>query len=784
MSYDVFNSYTPSSGYEPQEGDILKCKLVIERILYPKRGQEHEPGDFAILSCRVESVESGTPYDTQIVIKGGVYSIHIGMTYNFKGSYSKDRYGQSYKIFSLGEEHDLTTDADKLNYLRSIFTPDKFVKLQTLDNPYDVLMNKDKKALMSIRGIKSYTADQLIEKFHANYSDAYLFSILNQYGLTMDNIQTLRRKYTSPDELIRDITENPYIMITKIKGVGWGRADALAMKRGIPYNDPKRVGAYVQYYIMALAEQYGHTWCYPGEIWQASSQQLGLKEADQSVLQDVLRSLIKDGTLAFDQEKGIFALTELKSLEQNIADELHRLSTAVWRFKAVSEEMAESEIDIDTRISDIERDKGLIYTDEQRQAIRELASNNVMVVTGGAGTGKSTTVGGMLSVFREATFAQCALSGRAAARLTEVTGTPGSTIHRLLGFDGVNFVYDKDNQLPYDIVILDEISMVGAEIFYDLLQAIPSGSKLIMLGDEGQLESIGLCNIFKDMLESKVIPVAKLTKIHRQAAKSAIVTESVKVRQGINLIEPGSCVREVRGELKDLELDIYDDKILTAEIIMDHYRKLIEAGVSPHDIQIVVPMKTRGLACTRAINAMVQDYINAKNKLIYVAVKGGENDVGYHLRLGDRVLCTKNFYRLKRPLGYEGAENDAEREFCPVYNGDRGVVVSVESERIIVNFDMWGEVEIPRKNFFDIELGYALSCHKLQGSEAPYVIIGFDFDSRILLTKEWVYTAITRAKKYCVIVAETKALTYAIGNSNIPYKRTFLRDMLREAFKK
>lgn len=183
--------------------------------------------------------------------------------------------------------------------------------------------------------------------------------------------------------------------------------------------------------------------------------------------------------------------------------------------------------------------KGGLFTEEQRQAILLTLDNNVSIITGGAGVGKSSSVSGVLRVLGNYSFAQCALSGRAAARLTEVTHSEGMTIHRLLAISSAGIGFNEENPLPFDIIILDEVSMVGAEIFLLLLKAIPTGSKLIMLGDDGQLESIGLCNVFKDMLDSGVVPVSRLTKIHRQAAKSAIITESIKVRNQQDLIPDG-----------------------------------------------------------------------------------------------------------------------------------------------------------------------------------------------------------------------------------------------------
>lgn len=429
----------------------------------------------------------------------------------------------------------------------------------------------------------------------------------------------------------------------------------------------------------------------------------------------------------------------------------------------------------------IEQRQGWAFTDEQMAAVRGVLTNNVNIITGFAGTGKSSVVSAAIKILGDHSFAQCALSGRAAARLTEVTGKEGLTIHRLLKYSNGYFNHHQDNPLSEEIIILDEISMVGAELFLDLLKAIPTGTKLIMLGDDGQLESIGLCNIFKDMLDSGVIPVYRLTQIHRQAAKSAIITESIKVRSGIQLCDNSWIGTETRGELHDLDLCVYSDSITTPDYILRHYQNLLEQGISPHSIQVVVPMKVRGAACTYKINLAIQKLVNDDNVHTQIVVNA-EGDHPYGLRRGDRVICTKNMYQAVRPNPIYNEYGEEEDDVCPVYNGDRGVIKSINSEQMIVRFDQWGEIRILRNEFPHIELGYALSCHKLQGSEADYIIIGFDMASHVLLTREWVYTAITRAKKHCVISAESKALQYAIGNTNIPYKQTFLRELLQAAW--
>lgn len=406
-----------------------------------------------------------------------------------------------------------------------------------------------------------------------------------------------------------------------------------------------------------------------------------------------------------------------------------------------------------------------------------LRRNNKIFITGNCG--KSATVAGVLAVLNNKySFAQTALSGRAASKLQEVTGQEGSTIHRLLGIDQSTgkFLHNKEYPLDSDIIILDEISLVGGSIFYSLLKAIPTGSKLIMLGDDGQLESIGSLNIAKDLINSKYISHITLTKTHRQAEKSAIITESKKVRQGQQIIDKAFNGIEVRGEKQDLELNIYDDKSLTKERVIDYFKKgLVVTNNNIKEVQIIVPMKERGDACVYNLNKLAQKIYNPsndnKNEIVI-----GTKESQYILREGDKVLNTKNNYKTVNEDGYE----------APIFNGQIGIItdINIADGIISVKFPYVNKRDIllPREAWSSLILGYACTCHKLQGDSSKYVIIGLDYSSYKLLSKQWVYTAITRAEQYCVLCAENNALRYAINQDKVGQKNTFLKEFL-DSFK-
>lgn len=798
--------------------DKIRCLIKVKRILYPKH---YVRGEWALFLASIEEVMDGEPYHPdEIKVKGRPYDLELNGVYVLHATLdNNDKYGYSYQVNTLSKECDFSDPRHKRLFLESLFTERQVETLYSATNdPYVLLQNGNITELSKIKGIGEQTAKRMIKKFNDDFEKSRAYVALGEYDLTPSQIDTLiRRFHGDVERMIALINDDPYSMIYEIDGIGWKKADQIARARGIALDDLKRVKAGIIFQLNSVTEQ-GHTWVTPEWLITNTLSMLGLGVSQLDLFRTALYELDQNEKIWWDDNKTKIALLRLRRIEEQIADELLRLSLAEPLLPKTGES-------ISSILRSIEKEQGWEFTEEQKQAVETTLDNNVSIITGSAGTGKSSTVSGVLRVLGDYCFAQCALSGRAAARLTEITQHEGMTIHRLLGFTvGGGFLYTSQNKLPYDIIILDEISMVGAEIFLDLIRAIPTGSKLIMLGDEGQLESIGLCNLFKDMLESKVIPASRLTKIHRQAAKSAIITESLKVRQQEALIPYDWVGTEVRGELEDLKLVVYGDSILSQSTIIDQYSDLLAEGIDYRDIQIVVPMKQRGEICTFELNKIVQGIVNPPEDPefdpetlgILIGAKKNDTSNAYYLRKNDRVIVTRNMYQAKRykpvsegispiteddlntldtPDPWEELQDDIPEttsgniieestmpDLCPVFNGDRGIIKSIAENEMVICFDQWGDILIKREDYSKIELGYAMSCHKLQGSEADYVVVGFDMGGRMLLTKEWLYTAITRAKKRCVVCAESRALTYACATSNISIKQTMLEDLLKDRF--
>jgi len=747
--------------------EILKCLIKVDHVFFPK-GKRIEAGDWAAFNASVIDIYEGTPWyksGKRISVSGIVPETDFFKNYVLLAKATDhETYGRQYEILCMSQEVNLDDPVEQRIFLEHVLSDHQINLLyESLENPFDAIANMDIAALTSVKGIGEESAKKIIQRYNDNINNGLAYVELDSYGLTKYMIDKLIEIYRSADIVVNKIKENPYILIEEIDGIGWAKADEMALNAGMDNESPNRISAYIVHHLKSTIED-GDTWTTPGELIETTFEILGID--NQDAFREALYALHDKNILWWDDDKTKIALTQFYKLEADIAMELHRLLAAPSNFNYDN---------FDLKIRSIERAQGndFTFTEEQKEAVKQVLSHQVSIITGFGGTGKSTVVSGVLKLLGDCSFAQTALSGRAASRLSEITNAEGYTIHRLLEYQPPVFTKDRYNKLSQDVIILDEISMVGAELFYSLIQAIQTGSKLIMIGDDGQLESIGLCNIFKDMLDSGIIPVAKLTKIHRQAAKSAIITESVKVRHHEQLVPNKWVGEEIRGELQDLELNIYNDAILSQRRIITKFKELYEKCADITKIQIVVPMRVKGDISTLALNKLVQDIVNplgANPTTIQVNAKRGESYF-YTLREDDKVIITKNNYKTMTPQG----------TLCPVFNGNLGIIQTIDdfNNEITINFEQHGPVIIKKKEWNTIELGYALTCHKLQGSEAEYVIIGLDYTCRALLTKEWLYTAITRAKKYCVLCAETNALNFCITNSNVPYKRTFLQQLLQ-----
>ena len=739
----------------------VKVKASVEGIRFFK-------DQWGIIVCSIDKIIKGKFVGDKngTVFKGNMPYPVRGLSYIIEADYVNDpKWGDQYDIKSIYSDIPIDeNDKDgKLRFLRSLFTPNQIEAMYSIyDDPFSILNNEDVEKLVQIKGCGIKTADNWIRKFKKNINIARIFIELEDYSLTNNMIKRLMNRYNSPDLIIEKVKTNPYILVNEVDGIGWKKADEIALAGNIKPDSPMRIGAYIVYYLNKCGEE-GCSWITPDQLLGAILDNLGEEIPDENI-----SIAIKElgNKLWWNEAKDKIGLSLYYNIECRVAEELIRIRDA------------KSDIHCDNwqeHIKHIERLQNWEFTAEQICGIETVLNNNITVIHGLAGSGKTSVVSGVLEALRQYSSVMCALSGRAASRMSEITGKTGFTIHRLLGYPkGISeyqgFEFNQDNKLSYNIYILDEISMVDARLFYYLLRAIPDGAKLICLGDSGQLESIGCGNIAYDMIHSSEIPTIELTKIHRQAAKSAIITQSIAIRNGIQIINKDWTGVETRGELQDLELRCYSDKSNTFYNIMEIFSKLMaQKNFDIMDNQIIVPIKIKGDSCTYNINNTIQELYNpsAKNKK---EITRFSNEKPFIIREGDKVINTINNYRLP----------------TPIYNGNIGVVKSIwyneeiDSRIMTIDFIGIGNVDVPEDYWLGIELGYAITVHKYQGSQSKNVIFGLDFTAYSLLTRELVYTGITRAQKKCYLVCQTGALRFATAQQSVSNKQTHLQNCLYE----
>lgn len=688
------------------------------------------------------------------------------------------KYGKQYQVNSINLylPNGIESKEGQKEFLDIIFTKLQVKEMyEALDDPYMALKDGDISSLVKVKNCGMKTAVAWIDKFKTYMPLSNAMKELSEYGLTEALLRRIVNHYKSSDIAVEIIQNKPYKLI-EVNGVGWHKCDEIAMKGGLKPDSPERIGTYILYYLQERANE-GYSYIPADanteiENGIVSKTQKPINFIDTMIEffgDDISDEALKGGLdyvndqLWFSDNRKFVGLKRIYDLEMSVAENLIRIRDGENDFKYSNWK------DI---IKQKEIDQGWEYNEQQIEGIKAVLENQVVVITGKAGTGKSSIVDAMIAVLQGYSYAQTALSGRAAARMAEITHEEGYTIHRLLGFpkgdrDHGGFVFHEDNKLPRDIIILDEVSMVDGELFNRLVKAIKTGSKLIMLGDTGQLECIGCMNIAADLIVSKEIVSIELSQIHRQAANSGIITESIKAREGTQLIEKDWIGTEVRGKLNDLVLDCFSDKSNTFYKVMQHASSELEDGTDIMDLMVIAP-SYKNESGVDNLNAALQSLYNpdsSEKKEVFVQ----KSSKAWILREGDKIINVQNDYYAKNKFT------------AGIFNGNIGVVknIDIDANTIAVDFqDIPGIMILPKKNWKDLELGYAITCHKAQGSQCKKVIVGLDFGSFIQLSREWVYTAMTRAIDKCYMVAQNNALRYAVSKNSISVKRTHLVKLL------
>lgn len=765
---------------------------VPHRLFYPKiNPQEFKPGTWGILEVDIGKIIEGNfpagfnynGWFSSITIKGILPPLDFSKEYYFEVEMVEDHkspYGIGFNVLFMTQRVRLTKTEEQKLFLESILTEHQIDLLyEELIDPFDAIDGGDLFLLSTVKGIGEKTARKIIEVYNHSKKDANAFLVLREeFGLTDAAVTKLQEKFHSTDTIIAKLRENPYELMA-LDGYGFKKCDALALKGGMARDAKFRVRAYVAHYLTEQAETDGNSWIYLRDLLH------GVVEFVPSLKKEVFAQWLKEWSgrvesdeevfLYYDEEQKRIGLKKHRELEENICEEIFRI------LEAPKKNLKHYKYTIKDAVRDCEIKNGWEYTDEQKEAIYGCLENNIEIITAKGGSGKTASMG-PIARFCKANgliVAQTALSGRAASNLSEVTKIEGKTIHRLLEYNPkIGFQKNKEFQLDEDVIIIDEMSMNDNELLYRLLQAVPNGCKIVMLGDLAQLPPLGVGSVFKDLIETNSVPCYRLTKIHRQAQKSAIITESIKVSNGQQIIS-GNEITETRGELQDLKVVTYKDADLSRVKFLTEYRALLQKGVSPNDIIGVVPMKLRGPMSSFALNNDVQKFVNPDEHLPNIKL-AADKDKYYTIKLGDRVINRKNHYDTVTIETYRrfGFKSDPNIPTEPIYNGNLGFVTDIQDDYIVVDFKQQGKIAIKREYWEDVMLGYVVTTHSFQGSQSSYVVVGLDMSAYTLLSRELLYTQLTRSKKYCVLVGQINAIKKATLTSNISKKQNWLKELL------
>ncbi len=595
------------------------------------------------------------------------------------------------------------------------------------------IMEEEPERLAEIKGISQRIAQEIYEQFHDKQDMRQAAMFLTKFGISSNLAVKIYNQYGT--RLYDIIRENPYQLADDISGIGFKLADDIAHKAGIGQNSDYRIRSGI-IYMLLQGSLSGHTYLPKDLLVERTAQ---LLEIDASMIDKHLTDLSIDKKIMLRELNGqpvVYASTYYY-LELNVARML----------KGLNMTYDISDLPLEQVIRKIQEEEHLELDDMQRKAVMEAVKNGVMIITGGPGTGKTTTINTLIKYFEyeNLEIRLAAPTGRAAKRMTEATGYEAQTIHRLLELTGVpeenasaHFERNEQNPLEADVIIIDEMSMVDINLMNSLLKAVMPGTRLILVGDVNQLPSVGPGNVLKDIINSHCFSVVMLTKIFRQAMESAIVTNAHKINAGIPI------------DLNHKTTDFFCMKRYDATSIIGVLIALIRdklppnVGAAPYEIQVLTPMRKGELGVER-LNTILQQYLNPPEP--------GKREYEHRqslFREGDKVMQIKNNYQIEWEI--QDKYHIPVDKGVGVFNGDTGIIKEINTfaQTLTVEFDEGRRVDYPFGQLDELELAYAITIHKSQGSEYPAVILPLLSGPKMLFNRNLLYTAVTRAKK-CVM---------------------------------
>lgn len=592
------------------------------------------------------------------------------------------------------------------------------------------VMDNDINRLSEIHGIGYKKMETIRESWEKQQTVKNIMIFLQSFNVSTAYAVRIYKKYGV--DSIRKVKENPYRLADDIAGIGFKMADTIALNMGYSKDDHRRISSGIVYTLSRMASD-GHVFAFEDRLKEDACTLLEIEDDNYDT---GLRFAMEDDKIVIEDDR--VYLTFLYDAEKMVAEKLKELNNPVGHFS-----------EFGTKLEDI---TSMNYNNNQKQAIYTAMEKQVMVLTGGPGTGKTTTVLGIINLaeYYGMKVLLAAPTGRAAKRMKESTNREAKTIHRLLEYSaGGGYQRNEENPLKGNLLIADECSMIDIVLMNNLLKAVPPDMQVVFVGDADQLPAVGAGNVLNDMIQSKVIPVVKLTEIFRQAKNSRIITNAHRINSGLFPDLSNGHNSDFFFIKKEKEEEASE------EIVSLVTRRLPKAySINPLDIQVLTPMK-KGILGTIELNARLQEGLNpVGTDLQYM---------GYTYRVNDKVMQIKNNYEKN------------------VFNGDIGFIKNIDKEEGTCNVVFDGTaVEYDNDDLDELVPAYACTIHKSQGSEFPVVVMTSSMAHYIMLQRNLLYTGITRAKKICVIVGDDRSIHYSIHNTKIRERNSFLISRLRQ----
>lgn len=703
--------------------------------------------------------------DKELLTLVGYFSfLNIGETIKAYGSWVQHpSYGNQFKVETYTTVTPATVNGIE-KYLSSGLIPGigphtakKLVEKFGLDTLDIIQYNPER--LTQVEGIGEKKAAKIFEAFQEQKELKDIMMFLEQYGIGPSYAVRIYKTYGA--NTINEIKGNPYKLSDDIFGIGFKMADRVALSMGVSKSSEYRIASGTKY-VLNQYHGIGHTFVPEENLARSAA---ALLEVDETDISDTIVKLSIEKKLVVEDIgdiRGVYSVPFFRA-EVGAAGRLMQL----LHFK-----VPPMDLDLDSEISEVEKLEGIELADKQRTAVGEALTQSILVITGGPGTGKTTTIKTILSLFEKHGFdvLLAAPTGRAAKRMQEATGRDAKTIHRLLEFgygdsdEDMFFQKNEESPLECDVIIIDEVSMIDILLMNNLLKAVAEGTRVILAGDVDQLPSVGPGNVLRDIIESGVLPVVRLDEIFRQAESSMIVVNAHRINRG-----EAPIISSKNGDFFLIKEESQEDIVSTIiELCTKRLPKY--TGLDPYEgIQVLSPMK-KGLCGVLNLNQELQKALNPQD-----SSKTEKQHRDAVFRVGDKVMQIKNNYRIK----WQGV-NSLEREGEGVFNGDLGTIMDInnEDQYMEVVFDRERKVKYDFSMLDELEHAYALTVHKSQGSEFPVLVMPLTFGPPMLMTRNLLYTGLTRAKSMVVLVGKERFLQQMIKNNHITARYSGLRRRL------